>query len=64
MKLARIVPTPGIAGTRSAPSSDFHQPSTHSRLRRRAGQTAAAAGILVSTLAVAGPSWAGPMSGC
>lgn len=35
-----------------------------SRFRRRTARLVAAGAIVAGTLAVAGPSWAGPMMGC
>lgn len=35
-----------------------------SRRRRSVARMVAAGGIVIGTLAVAGPSWAGPLMGC
>lgn len=35
-----------------------------SRFRRRATRLVAAGAVVAGTLAVAGPSWAGPVMGC
>ena len=35
-----------------------------SRLRRSVSRMAVAGGVVISTLALAAPSWAGPMTGC
>ena len=45
------------------------RPKLRSRARnhavgRRVAQFAAAGGIVIATIAVAAPSWAGPLSGC
>ena len=56
-----------------APRRTGERPSLNQKMRsaaathplcRRVAQIAAASGIVLATLAVAAPSWAGPMSGC
>lgn len=64
MELVRIVAAPACLSARPQRSRGFRRQAPHASLHRRATQAVAAGGILLSTLAVAAPSWAGPMSGC